>query len=142
MNKYARIAIMVLTFVLCAVVLIMVGFETEKQHANFESPASALGLGLAKFLLAAAVISSIVLAVKNLINNPKGAIMVGAGVVFMLIVFFIGKGLDAGELYIKEGVSEESVSTTVGGLITLTYVMGIISAIVFVGALILNIIKK
>lgn len=142
MNKFIRTGFMVLIFILCVIMVIMISTETELQHSIFDSPGSVFGLGIAKVLTWVAVIASVVLAVLNLASNPKGAILVGAGIVVMLIVFFIGKAMDAGELYLDYDVTEASESKSVGGLITLTYVMGIISAIVFVGALVLNIFKK
>lgn len=141
MTKWIKTGYMVLVFVLCAVVLYMTFGETKADAAKLNSPGGALGLGIAQFLAGLAVIATIALVVKNLMSNPKGAIRIAIALVVMLIIFFIGKSMDAGEVYPKYNV-EEGVSKNVGGLITLTYALGIVSAIAFVGALIMSIIKK
>jgi hypothetical protein len=135
MMKWIKIGFVVVVFILCIVVAVMT------KQAKLEQSGANLGLGLAQVLAGLGVLATLVLVVKNLMNNPKGAIRVGAGFLVMIVLYFIGKGMDAGELYPEYDVTS-SVSTNVGGLLFVTYALGIISAVAFVAALVMSIIKK
>lgn len=135
--KWIKLGFIVLVFILCFVV-VMFTKTTETEVTG-----SMLGLGLAKILAGLAILATIALVVKNLLNNPKGAIRIGIGLLVMVIVFFIGKGMDAGETYMVNDVLVESgTSKNVGGLLFVTYALGIIGAIAFVGALVMSVFKK
>jgi hypothetical protein len=133
--KWIKIGFVVIVFILCIVVAVMT------KQAKLEQSGANLGLGLAQVLAGLGVLATLVLVVKNLMNNPKGAIRVGAGFLVMIILYFIGKGMDAGELYPEYEVTS-SVSKNVGGLLFVTYALGVVSAIAFVAALVMSIIKK
>lgn len=141
-KKLIRIIINAVAFVLCIVMVLMIAGESKADHSQSISAGSSLGLTLAKILAGAAVLGALVLAGKNLANNPRGAIKVGIAIVVMVIIYFVGRSMDAGELYPDYGVTETSESNHVGGILTLTYALGIVSAIVFVAALIMSVIKK
>lgn len=139
--KWIKTGFMVLIFVLCAVVMYKTGTETKMDAAKYNSPGGVLGLGIAQVLAGVAILATLALVVRNLLSNPKGAIRVAIGLVVMVVIFFIGRSMDAGEVYTKYEVNEV-VSKNVGGLITLTYALGIVSAVAFVGALVMSIIKR
>ncbi len=137
MTKWIKIGFVVLVFVLCMVVVILTNIT------KLESAGATLGLTLAQVLAGLGILATLALVAKNLLNNPKGAIRVGIGVLAMIVLYFIGRGMDAGEEYnVGDVVVDGSSSKHVGGLLFLMYALGIVSAIAFVAALVMSIVKK
>ena len=100
-----------------------------------------IGLYAAFILLALAALSAIIMNLANSLSNPKSLIKSVAGVVFLLIIFFVGYSMAPGDFGASTASAMEaanidptadsasSVYKLVGGAMTTTLVLIVIAVV-------------
>ena len=85
-----------------------------------------VGIIVAYVLIVIGVVSAIVFPLINAISEPKLLVKSGLGVVAVLVVFGIGYALSDSNLtakFIQSGVETENLSKTIGGALTMVYLL-------------------
>lgn len=103
------------------------------------------GLTLMYILMGLAVVSAVMLAVKNLINKPKSAILFGIGIGLLVILIAIGYMMDNHKVmsqYPKYGVSTETKSGIIGGSLIATWIILVGAVALTLYAALADFIKK
>ncbi len=93
---------------------------------DLESFFSGPVLIIAYLLIAVGAIAAILGPIITSLNNPKSLIKSLIGVVVLAVIFFIGYSVAGGELtprYIEYGVTTESASKVIGGVLTMMYLL-------------------
>ena len=91
-------------------------------------------------LIGIAALSAIVLPLIGALNDPKSLVQSGIGVAALLVVFFLGyliSGNEVTAVYSQFGV-DASLSKTIGGAVTMMYLM----LIIVIGAIVFSEISK
>jgi hypothetical protein len=114
-----------IVFLLLLIFLVMLfGEDQDLLKSGKDSKSVAFGFGLTYALIGIAIAAILTLVVTGLRNKPKSALVSLLGFAAIVIFYFIGYGLDAGELpasYVKGGVIETSSgSKMVGGILNAT----------------------
>ena len=85
-----------------------------------------IGIIVAYVLIVIGVVTAVVFPLINAMSEPKVLIKSAIGVVAILIVFGIGYALSDSELtakFIQSGVETEGLSKTIGGALTMVYLL-------------------
>lgn len=143
--KYIRpIYFALVALLLIIVVVRLLGEDTTMWKAKV-SPASGLGLIITYILGIIAMVSVLVLVVRNLINKPKSAIYSLGGIVFLIILVIIGYAIDNKEVtstYESFGVTTKGQSGFIGGVLIGTYILLVITVLLVIYTSIREFIQK
>lgn len=126
-NKYIRPVSFGIVILLLLIFLIMAfGEDADVVKNTKSSSAVTFGFWLTFVLLFSVIVSVFMMTIRGLINKPKSAIIAVGGFAALLLFFFIGYAMDAGEVaesYIKGGVETKGQSKRVGGILNATFIV-------------------
>jgi hypothetical protein len=126
-NKLIRPIGFGVVIVLLFIFLIMIfGEDADVVKNSKSSSAVTFGFWLTFVLLLGVIVAVFMMSGRGLINKPKSAIIAAGGFVALILFFFIGYAIDAGEVsesYLKGGIETPSQSKRVGGILNATIIV-------------------
>ncbi len=99
---------------------------------DLESFFSGTALYIAYILIIAGAAAAILGPIITSLSNPKSLLKTLIGIVVLGVVFFIGYSLSGSEVtpkYIEYGVTSESSSKLIGGVLSMMYILLIVALI-------------
>lgn len=138
-NKIVPIATYVITLILLVVVFMQYDPDPLKQ-----GPATALGIGVAQWLIYFCIFGIFLAFVFSLIADPKGVIMGLIGVVVFFVLYGIAYGMadgsTEGAVYAKMNV-DEGLSQFISAVLNLAYILGLLCIVWIVVIELVNFVK-
>lgn len=141
MNKLVKNIYYVLVFGLSTFICLAILFSKGSGLQKFVSS----GLILMYTLILVSLLTTIVLAVKGMVDKPKSAMMTVSGLVVMGVLVAIGYFMDDHSIkstYVQYGVETEKMSGLIGGSLIATWIiLGAAVAITLVAS-VMDFVKK
>ena len=84
------------------------------------------GMYLAYIMVVLAVVLAIVFPIIKSLDEPKKLVQAGIGIGVLIIVYALGYVISGSEVtatYIESGVTTESLSHAIGGMLTMVYIL-------------------
>jgi hypothetical protein len=116
----------ILAYVLALLSIVCVIMIYVAKSGKSENSAVGYGMIMVYVCFGITVLISLLLAAKGLVNNPKSAVRTIAGLVVLVVLFFIGKAVDGGEVtdvYKAFDIQDSGTSSSIGGVLIATWLV-------------------